>query len=192
MSGFEKKENNEGFEEVHMSQSTDEEEVSDSSNQVVEAVNISKYDKEETNEEEKESNASSMDNVVPMTQISNGWSVVSGWMKKGAQQAGPMWEKAKQVTADTVEATAPARSQFYDLSLKVAADVAPAAQVMTDVAGSTLNVVGEALVSTSEIVSTSLNNATQELSEFASEMQNGPPKTEQSQEEPPKPTNTSV
>jgi len=47
--------------------------------------------------------------------ISNGWSVVSGWMKKGAQQAGPMWEKAKQVTADTVEATAPARSQFYDL-----------------------------------------------------------------------------
>lgn len=38
-----------------------------------------------------------------------------GWMKKGAQQAGPMWEKAKQVTADTVEATAPARSQFYDL-----------------------------------------------------------------------------
>jgi len=69
MSGFEKKENNEGFEEVHMSQSTDEEEVSDSSNQVVEAVNISKYDKEETNEEEKESNASSMDNVVPMTQV---------------------------------------------------------------------------------------------------------------------------
>lgn len=77
-------------------------------------------------------------------------------------------------------------------SLKVAADVGPAAQVVTDVAGSTLSVVGEALVSTSEIVSTSLNNATQELSEFATEMQNGPPQTEHSEEEPPKPTNTSV
>lgn len=34
--------------------------------------------------------------------------LISGWMKKGV-------EKAVQVTNDTAEATAPARSQFYDM-----------------------------------------------------------------------------
>jgi hypothetical protein len=137
----------------------------------------------------------------------------------GAEQAGPLWEKAKQVTVDTVEATAPARSQLYDLvsytvievkffsmyfnlihithiictqSVKVAADVGPATKVVTDVAGSTFHVVGDALVSTSEIVSTSLNNAAQELSEFATEMQNGPPVNSEASSTPPTPKNTSV
>lgn len=71
MSGFEKEENNEGFEEVHMSQSTDEEDVNSSSkSQVSVAVNVTKYDDEETTEEEKESAASSMENVVPMEHVS--------------------------------------------------------------------------------------------------------------------------
>ena len=60
-------------------------------------------------------------------------------------------------------------------SVKMTADLAPAAKVVSDVAVSTVHVVSDALVSTSEVVSTSLNNATQELGEFAAEMQNPAP-----------------
>jgi hypothetical protein len=112
-------------------------------------------------------------------------------MLKGAEKAAPLWERAKQVTNETVEATAPARSQLYDMSLKMRDDIGPATQVVSDVAGSTLTVVSEALVSTSEIVSTSLNNASQELSDFTSEMQHGHA-TDRSEPEAPKPTNVSV
>ena len=74
-------------------------------------------------------------------------------------------------------------------------DIGPATKVMTEVAGSTFTVMSEAFVSTSEIVSTSLNNATKELGEFASEMKSGSSSSntpDQKEESPPKPTNTSV
>lgn len=72
------------------------------------------------------------------------------------------------------------------------ADIAPATQVITEVAGSTLGVVSEALTSTTDIVSASLNNASQELSDFASEMQRGPPEEKAGEEPAPKATNISV
>lgn len=76
----------------------------------------------------------------------------------------------------------------------MANDIQPATKVMTEVAGSTFTVVSEAVVSTSEIISTSLDNVTQELSEFASEMQHGPPAmgAENEQEEKATPVNISV
>ena len=79
-------------------------------------------------------------------------------------------------------------------SLKIADDIGPATKVMTDVAGSTISVVSEAIVCTSDVVSKSVHNMGQELSEFAEEMQNGPPQNnvqsqENAQSELEKPTN---
>jgi hypothetical protein len=79
MSGFDKKETGEGFEEVLISQSTDEEDQTvtvTATEQIapVEAVNISKYE----DDDEEEGSTSSMDNIVPVSQVSNGWNVMSG------------------------------------------------------------------------------------------------------------------
>ena len=76
----------------------------------------------------------------------------------------------------------------------MANDITPVTKVAVEVAGSTLTVVSEALVSTSEIISTSLNNVSQELSEFTTEMQNGPSATgaDNDQEQKATPVNMSV
>ena len=78
------KKTEENLEEVLISRSSEDEESnirpeSDMRNaSPVQAVNVSKHEDNELQNDDEEGSSSSIDNVIPLKSISNGWNVVTG------------------------------------------------------------------------------------------------------------------